>query len=616
MDNAYIKYMGFDVETPDYYNERICSMGIAFAQNEEVIEAQNIFVNPQCEFNQTYIVHNVKLKDVYMKPTFPEVWRMNGSILMNHILVIHNASSDIAVLKKIFALYGMQPVTLTLIDTLQVARKMRIPVDHFTLESLCAYYGIPTKPHDSGEDSKACLSLLLKFKKEGIDVDEFVKKVELDYNKNNLKNQILLTNSQIALIVEEERRKENLQRDRIKSVLNTIAIRGNSLLDYERAMLLYPSSDEIVAKYIDAVSDKCVFEKMTAKEAVTNIEKAAQRFPESIIIAEHMARAYSSMCIEETYSTTKATKRCKEIFVKFNNSEITKEEYCACLDFQALKVPKLAQKSVDELKSIFYQGESEQIAEYYAGALSSLIVNQDYSGARESIIELNRLLQKYPNNTEINEEYENATQAIETKREAIIAKEEYLHAEEALINDSNNISLARDYILSAAELLDYDSDIEEIEILKKVKAVYKAFEDDPEIIVGYVECLYAFSIYGDENKSWKTIEEIRRIYELNESQPEFIEYYASCLDNYSTYQNDHLNQCIVRLKKLYEKNNDNQKVAESYCVAMLSSIGVIAIDKAQQKRVVDKILSIKEKFSENEDILGIYEQALKEIETV
>ena len=70
------------------------------------------------------------------------------------------------------------------------------------------------------------------------------------------------------------------------------------------------------------------------------------------------------------------------------------------------------------------------------------------------------------------------------------------------------------------------------------------------------------------------------------------------------------------MKKLYEKNNDNQKVAESYCVAMLSSIGVIAIDKAQQKRVVDKILSIKEKFSENEDILGIYEQALKEIETV
>lgn len=56
------KYTVFDVETPNGANDRICSIGISEIENGMIIESQNIFVNPECEFD-SFNIHILLVGD-------------------------------------------------------------------------------------------------------------------------------------------------------------------------------------------------------------------------------------------------------------------------------------------------------------------------------------------------------------------------------------------------------------------------------------------------------------------------------------------------------------------------------------------------------------------------
>lgn len=174
------KIIVFDVETPNYSNDRICSIGVTTIEEGLVVHSKNYLVNPECNFDSRNIsIHGIKPEAVINAPTFPVIWDIIGEDFLKNIVVAHNANFDLGVLKKTLIYYGIESSLLIYVDTLKIARKILKESANHKLPTLCWYYDIELKHHDSGSDSHACANLLLNLIEDGADLKEYIREYKL-----------------------------------------------------------------------------------------------------------------------------------------------------------------------------------------------------------------------------------------------------------------------------------------------------------------------------------------------------------------------------------------------------------------------------------------------------
>ncbi|MBQ9857766.1 MAG: exonuclease, partial [Oscillospiraceae bacterium] len=86
------RIIAFDVETPNHFNNSICSIGIAIIENGRVVENQHYLVDPEADFDyQNIMIHGIYPEDVYGAPTFPQLWQLLAPVMRSGILCAHNA---------------------------------------------------------------------------------------------------------------------------------------------------------------------------------------------------------------------------------------------------------------------------------------------------------------------------------------------------------------------------------------------------------------------------------------------------------------------------------------------------------------------------------------------
>jgi len=170
----------FDVETPNFKNDKICSIGITKIEEGLVVDSKNYLVNPECNFDFRNIsIHGIKPEAVISAPTFPIIWDIIAEDFLTNIVVAHNANFDLGVLKKTLIYYGIESSLLLYVDTLKIARKILKESANHKLPTLCWYYDIELNHHDSGSDSFACANLLLNLIEDGADLKEYIKEYRL-----------------------------------------------------------------------------------------------------------------------------------------------------------------------------------------------------------------------------------------------------------------------------------------------------------------------------------------------------------------------------------------------------------------------------------------------------
>lgn len=167
-----IKYVAFDVETPNHLNDRISAIGISVIDSEGGVSSKEYFVNPECEFDSFNIsLTGITPFAVAHAPTFPGVWAEIEPLFSNHIVVAHNAQFDLAVLRKTLSAYGIQMPRLTYLCTMKLARRFVPDVENYKLSTLSDYFDIPLTHHHAGSDSEACANILCKLVHSGIAVE-------------------------------------------------------------------------------------------------------------------------------------------------------------------------------------------------------------------------------------------------------------------------------------------------------------------------------------------------------------------------------------------------------------------------------------------------------------
>lgn len=170
----------FDVETPNFNNDRICSIGISIIEDGRVVKNDNYLVNPECGFDYRNIgIHGIRPEDVASAPSFPVIWKMIREDFLSNLLVAHNAIFDLGVLKKTLYYYGFEESLVYYVDTLRIARALLKDTANHKLPTLCYHYDIELNHHDSGSDSNACAELLLNLIEDGAVLDNYVKEYKL-----------------------------------------------------------------------------------------------------------------------------------------------------------------------------------------------------------------------------------------------------------------------------------------------------------------------------------------------------------------------------------------------------------------------------------------------------
>ena len=165
------RFIVFDVETPNRYNNRMSAIGISVIEDNKIVDEFYSLVNPETHFDN----FNIKLtgideNKVANAPTFPELWEQIEPIMNSGMLVAHNASFDMNVLKKCLHDYNIEwKPYARYVCTVLMGRQLLPGISH-KLNDLCNYYGIDLNHHQADSDSHACAEILLRYFQDGVDI--------------------------------------------------------------------------------------------------------------------------------------------------------------------------------------------------------------------------------------------------------------------------------------------------------------------------------------------------------------------------------------------------------------------------------------------------------------
>ena len=175
------RFICFDVETPNFCNDRMSAIGISVVENGALAEEFYSLVNPEAEFDRFNIyLTGITPEAVANAPTFLQLWPKIRPILKSGLLVAHNAQFDMSVLSKCLSAYNIPCAEKTRYAcTCTMGKRVEVGMPDHKLNTMCRELGIELDHHNAGSDARACALLLIHYLSKGADVSGFVREYDL-----------------------------------------------------------------------------------------------------------------------------------------------------------------------------------------------------------------------------------------------------------------------------------------------------------------------------------------------------------------------------------------------------------------------------------------------------
>lgn len=156
--------VALDFETSNSAPGSACAIGLAFVEGDRVVRREHTLIRPRdMRFYAGNIrIHGIRPEDVEDAPEFPAVLQRFGDDLDGALVVAHNASFDLGVLRESAALYGLGVPAIRSFCTVAMARKIWPELPSRRLDVLAERFAIGFRHHDAGEDAYACAHIALR----------------------------------------------------------------------------------------------------------------------------------------------------------------------------------------------------------------------------------------------------------------------------------------------------------------------------------------------------------------------------------------------------------------------------------------------------------------------
>jgi DNA polymerase-3 subunit epsilon len=156
--------VAIDFETANASRSSPCAIGLAWVGLDGVRHVSHRLIRPKgLKFDGMNIsIHGIRPEDVKDEPEFPEVWAELAPHLTETMVLAHNASFDMSVLRATLDLYGLLWPELSYLCTVKIARECWPELVDHKLPTVAAHLGIDLDHHVASSDAEACAQVALR----------------------------------------------------------------------------------------------------------------------------------------------------------------------------------------------------------------------------------------------------------------------------------------------------------------------------------------------------------------------------------------------------------------------------------------------------------------------
>jgi len=155
--------LALDFETANERRDSACAVGLAWIADGRVVRRESHLIRPpEMRFSPGNIrVHGILPANVADAPDFATAMAPYLQDLRRGLILAHNASFDIGVLRAGLVRAGLTVPDLSYLCTVQVARRVFPAPEGCGLGKVARRLGIRFEHHDAGEDAYACAEIAL-----------------------------------------------------------------------------------------------------------------------------------------------------------------------------------------------------------------------------------------------------------------------------------------------------------------------------------------------------------------------------------------------------------------------------------------------------------------------
>lgn len=163
-----MNFVAIDFETAHEKRSSPCALGVTVVKNNQIVEERYWLIRPkELRFAPINImIHGIRENDVIHELEFDELWPEILPYLENQLVVAHNASFDISVLRSTLDLYNLSYPSFNYCCTMVMSKHFYSYLENAKLNTVSTHLGHSFTHHHAGSDAAACANILLKISEE------------------------------------------------------------------------------------------------------------------------------------------------------------------------------------------------------------------------------------------------------------------------------------------------------------------------------------------------------------------------------------------------------------------------------------------------------------------
>ncbi|WP_416150461.1 3'-5' exonuclease [Salipaludibacillus sp. HK11] len=178
-----MNFVSLDFETASRERGSACAIGLVHVVNDEIVEEKYALIRPRDPYFDPFCqhVHGISWDDVKNEPTFAELWPDWVGYFQGQLVVAHNASFDISVLRHALDQYAIPYPTMEYNCTVSIAKKTWPEFYNYKLNTIAHYLDLTFDHHHALEDARVAANIILKASEihNAFEEEEFLQKINL-----------------------------------------------------------------------------------------------------------------------------------------------------------------------------------------------------------------------------------------------------------------------------------------------------------------------------------------------------------------------------------------------------------------------------------------------------
>ena len=166
-----------------YYLNKTDSIGIAVIEDLKIVEIKHWLIRPpELYFHPFNIsIHGITENDVKNEPSFDQLWPEIRNYIDNNLIIAHNASFDLGVLRHTLSTYDIDYPESDYSCTWRISKKVWRGLPSHRLDAVSNHLGIEFQHHNAEEDARACAEIAIKAcrEKDASSLPDLIDKIDL-----------------------------------------------------------------------------------------------------------------------------------------------------------------------------------------------------------------------------------------------------------------------------------------------------------------------------------------------------------------------------------------------------------------------------------------------------